>query len=567
MAPLLPSLYMRVGGLVGAPPAHSRDRTPVAMAWKDETACTKRLVVLLDDLATVEWDVSNVASGHQPEAPLEYCPGPADVPYVAVTGCVDLVLGLVVVLLTPAPNLNSPSGKRPPNTSGAQVLMYDVLAKKRHTRGLSLRDCPHSVAPLESVPQDISINCSGDILLTCLEDEIRLFSISAKPSAGHSQGGWFASAAKPHRQLWPMQSFSSAFIGARFCTVFPNRILGVSQPEEGARSAGIRAVRLEVQEEEGSSGSAAAPILATHNAPLGELPGRVTAWCWDAQGEALVVGTGDGLMALHQCSRADATKKSVAPGGRVVEALAWHPLGAVVLAALEGGVVAMLDAALQPLLVMADLPGCSISGATPSYEVDIAGVLARGGASAVHRRGVAPLLDWARPVTELTADGHRSPLYELVGLAIPCSGPQGFAVGVAQVAVGGVSGGRLRVQELTAQHLSDGEPLRALNLVELAVDRQAQYHGMQLLLDHMLRGGFGGADTSAIMGLIDETLSTLWPQTASFTAAQQAQLQQVVRRYTAKLLDMGWGEVAFKGMAASAAQPGSRPDGPGIPKT
>lgn len=148
-------------------------------------------------------------------------------PYVAVTGCVDLVLGLVVVLLTPAPNLNSPSGKRPPNTSGAQVLMYDVLAKKRHTRGLrcarsllqaqvdamlawprscltavrmprprharSLRDCPHSVAPLESVPQDISINCSGDILLTCLEvlppSQCRTSDLAAPDSRqGHRAG-------------------------------------------------------------------------------------------------------------------------------------------------------------------------------------------------------------------------------------------------------------------------------------------------------------------------------------------------------------------------------------------
>lgn len=160
-----------------------------------------------------------------------------------------------------------------------------------------------------------------------------------------------------------------------------------------------------------------------------------------------------------------AFSQSVAPGGRVVEALAWHPLGAVVLAALEGGVVAMLDAALQPLLVMAEAPGRTISSVAPSYEVDLAAPLRLGGAVAGHRRGVAPLLDWARPVTELSADGHRGPLYELVGMAIPCLGAQEFAVGVAQVAVGGVSGGRLRVQELTAQHLSDGEPLRALNLV------------------------------------------------------------------------------------------------------
>jgi hypothetical protein len=45
------------------------------------------------------------------------------------------------------------------------------------------------------------------------QDEVRLFSIGAQPSSNVQAGGWWGSTAKPHRQLWPMQSISGSFIG------------------------------------------------------------------------------------------------------------------------------------------------------------------------------------------------------------------------------------------------------------------------------------------------------------------------------------------------------------------
>ena len=65
----------------------------------------------------------------------------------------------------------------------------------------------------------------------------------------------------------------------------------------------MRAVRLDLQE-----GSDAPPVRG-HDAGLGELPGRVTAWSWDSQGDAVALGTADGIMALHRCSHPNRTKK------------------------------------------------------------------------------------------------------------------------------------------------------------------------------------------------------------------------------------------------------------------
>ena len=66
---------------------------------------------------------------------------------------------------------------------------------------------------------------------------------------------------------------------------------------------GMRAVRLDLQEDSKT------PPLWEQDAGLGDLPGRVTAWSWDAQGDAVALGTADGIMALHRCSRPNSTKK------------------------------------------------------------------------------------------------------------------------------------------------------------------------------------------------------------------------------------------------------------------
>eukprot|EP00951_Prasinocladus_malaysianus_P041902 scaffold500322_cov34-Prasinocladus_malaysianus.AAC.1 len=55
--------------------------------------------------------------------------------------------------------------------------------------------------------------------------------------------------------------------------------------------------------------------------------------------------------------------------------MAWHPLGAVILLVLEGGVMAMVDAALQPLLVVADMVGdieTTGGGALPAVDLSAA---------------------------------------------------------------------------------------------------------------------------------------------------------------------------------------------------
>jgi len=559
MAPLLPSLFLRVGTLSSGSktPQHLRDRTPVAMAWKDEhSSKVKRLVVLLDDLADLEYDIANVASGEQFQSAPDYSPGPSDIAYLAVKGCINLIVGLVAVLLTPAPNPNSPTTKRPPiSTAGPQLVLYDLLAKRRHSRTLSLRDCPNSVAPLEEVPQDIGLNCSGDLLLTCIEAEVKLFRISHEHAAlpsGRGASWWGTSAKQAHRQLWPMQVISGDFLGARFCGMLPNRILGLSHPKPTAKAAGMRAVQIDLKEAPPAADTAVRVHYA-HDVGLGELPGRVTAWRWDAQGAAVALGTADGVIALHLCATPESTKKSVAPEGRLVETLAWHPLGSVIIVGLEGGMLAMLDAALQPLLVVANVSGLGEGVKQPTAVVDMASALGlQGMRPGSHRRRVVPLTEWARPVMESFVQGSRTPLYEIAALAVPAAGFQDFAIGVCQVAVGGLSGGRLRVQELVAQHLSDGEPLRALNLVEAAGDPQAQYHGMQLLLDHMLRGDLAGEHSAAIMEVLDESLQVIRGQVGRLPLAKQGEVLQVLRRYCAKLLDMGWVEPAFK--VASAVQ-------------
>lgn len=197
------------------------------------------------------------------------------------------------------------------------------------------------------------------------------------PEAPHLVGQTPASSPPPHPL--PLDSTndpprSQSSPGARFCAQLPNRILGLAHPKSGAQSAGMRVVRIDIRDDvSGAGGEGSLGFGDEHDAAMGELPGRVTAWGWDAAGEAVALGTADGVIAMHRCARPESTKKSVAPEGRMVEALAWHPLGAVIVFALEGGMLALLDAALQPLMVVAGVAGLLTDTAVP--VVDLASAL------------------------------------------------------------------------------------------------------------------------------------------------------------------------------------------------
>eukprot|EP00899_Mesostigma_viride_P020091 jgi/Mesvir1/28083/Mv04674-RA.1 len=332
--------------------------------------------------------------------------------------------------------------------------------------------------------RSVHLNCSADLAMVLCESSVVVYRIRQERDG---KGG----KAKGPRLVCAIQQpmLVKDVVQCRFSHRLPNVVILTSAPNAptapalGAPGAAPRGSGKEQKAppaaEMGQYIVSRGKITAVRQMVLSaaDLPGGASAAEWDLEESQLVVGSRDGHLVLYDVARGVLRKVHFPDKGKV-KLLRWHPSGAFLFVGFSDGSVAAVDAALntlwfafeglgmgQPCLSFTDMLGfdCQVS------QVDFYGA----------GKGQGRNMD---AVAGLNADELTYTLWER-SVVVMERGP----LAVVSLAMGALSQGKLRVREVVAQHLNNGDIRQAISLVSVCNHDTEKLCALELIMNQTMR--------------------------------------------------------------------------------